>query len=135
MVSRSCTLGELVSTFGAAGDDLRSGIDGVQVAGQNFLPAIATELKGLIEEKMVTPFLAIVDKDKMDCSFLVTAWANFLEGACYNMGGAIASYANIFTLCAQCGFFLVFLIFGVWRHFIDMYELGQQDVVTVVQDK
>jgi hypothetical protein len=84
---------------------------------------------------MVVPFLAIIDKDKMNCGFLVSAWAGFLEGACYNLGGAMASYASIFTLCAQCGFLLVFMIFGVWRHFIDMYSLGLQDVVVVAPDK
>jgi hypothetical protein len=63
----------------------------------------------------------------MDCGFLVTAWAKFLEGACYNLGGAVASYANIFTLCAQCGFFLVLMIFGLWRHLLDMNEAAHKE--------
>lgn len=131
MVARACTLAQLVSTFSEAGDNLRSGITDVEAVGRGFVPAIATDLKGLIIAKMVDPFLAIIDKDKMNCGFLVEAWAGFMEGACYNLGGAMAYYAWTFTTCAQCGFLLVFLIFGLWRHFLDMNEAANQEVVTV----
>jgi hypothetical protein len=128
---RACSLAELVSTFDDAGANLRTAITDVQEAGTTFMPDIATKLKDLIYAKMVDPFLAIIDKDKMNCGFLVTAWAGFLEGTCYKLGGAMASYANIFTLCAQCGFVLVLLIFGVWRHFIDMYDAVQKEAKVV----
>merc|ERR1719321_2360097 len=63
----------------------------------------------------------------MDCSFLGNSWRNFLDGACYNLGGAVAQYANIFTLCAQAGFVLFFLMFGLWRHFLNMYDAAREE--------
>jgi hypothetical protein len=127
MKPRLCSMAEMIQTFQDAGDTLKTAISDVETAGDNFAPAIATELRGLIDAKMVNPFLGIIDPTRMDCGFLVTAWAKFLEGACYNLGGAVASYANIFTLCAQCGFFLVLMIFGLWRHLLDMNEAAHKE--------
>jgi hypothetical protein len=90
-------------------------------------PAIATQLKTLMADKLVEPFLKIIDAKTMDCSFLGNAWRNFLDGACYNLGGAIAQYSNIFTLCARAGFVLVFLMFGLWRHFLNMYDAAREE--------
>ena len=95
------------------------------------MPTIGTQLKDLINEKMVVPFLGIIDAKTMNCGFMVTAYTNLLDAACYSLGGTIASYASIFTRCAQCGFILVLIIFGLWRFFLDMYELAQKDGQTV----
>jgi hypothetical protein len=128
---KTCTLAELIGTFKEAGDTLKTAIADVEAAGAQFMPDISKDLRDLIHAKMVDPFLAIIDKDKMNCGFLVTAWANLLEGACYKLGGAMASYAWIYTTCAQCGFMLVLLIFGLWRHFIDMWSLAKKEGQTV----
>lgn len=133
--SKTCTLAELIATMDEAGATLKTAISDVEKAGADFLPTIGTTLKELIYDKMVDPFLKLIDVDTMDCGFLVTAWGKFMEGTCYNLGGAIAQYSRIFTLCAQCGFLLVFLIFGLWRHFIDMYEANLRADVTVSSDK
>ena len=122
---------ELVATFSNAGDDLRAALSAVETAGQNFLPTIGTELKDLINEKMVTPFLGIIDAKTMNCGFMLTAYTDLLDAACYSLGGTIASYASTFTFCVQCGFMLVLIIFGLWRFFLDMYELAQKDGLAV----
>jgi hypothetical protein len=123
----SCKMSELVSTFREASSTLKFSIKDVEQTAVDMQPAIATQLKSLMFEKMVNPFVALISKETMDCSFLGTAFRNFLDGACYNLGGAIASYANIFNLCAQAGFLLVFLIFFLWRHFINKFDAAAKE--------
>jgi hypothetical protein len=125
--SRTCTMTELVATFEDAADDLRSSITDVEQAANAIKPQIATQLKTLMFDQMVTPFIALIDANTMDCSFLGENWRFFLDGACYNLAGAVAQYANIFTLCSQAGFLLVFLMFGLWRHFINMYDAAREE--------
>jgi hypothetical protein len=123
--SRTCSLPELITSFKDAGDTLQTAMSDMETAGNDFAPKIGVELRELIDAKMVKPFLAIIDAKTMNCGFLVTAWESFLDGACYNLGGALAYNATIFTRCAYCGFLLVFLIFGLWRYFIDMFDLNK----------
>jgi hypothetical protein len=125
--SRPCTMTELVATFEDAADDLRSSITDVEQTANDIKPQIATQLKTLMVDKMVNPFIALIDANTMDCSFLGENWRFFLDGACYNLAGAVAQYANIFTLCSQAGFLLVFLMFGLWRHFINMYDAAREE--------
>jgi hypothetical protein len=127
IISKSCTMSELVASFEDAADDLRFSITDVQQTATDLQPAIATQLKTLMLDKMVDPFLALIDANTMDCSFLGIAWRKFLDGACYNLGGAIAQYSNIFTLCGQAGFVLVFLMFGLWRHFLNLYDAARKE--------
>jgi hypothetical protein len=125
--AKACTLPALVASFVDAAADLRFSIADVQTTATEMKPAIATQLKTLMADKLVEPFLKIIDAKTMDCSFLGNAWRNFLDGACYNLGGAIAQYSNIFTLCARAGFVLVFLMFGLWRHFLNMYDAAREE--------
>jgi hypothetical protein len=122
-----CKISELVASFEDAAGDLRFSISDVEQTATDIMPKIADQLRNLMTDKMVKPFLAIIDAKTMDCSFLGVAWRKFLDGACYNLAGAVAQYANIFTLCSQAGFLLVFLMFGLWRHFINMYDAAREE--------
>jgi hypothetical protein len=123
----SCKMSTLVSTFREASSTLKFSIKDVEQTAVDMQPAIATQLKSLMFEKMVNPFVALISKETMDCSFLGIAFRNFLDGACYNLGGALASYSNIFTLCAQSGFLLFFLMFFLWRHFINKFDAAAKE--------
>ena len=120
-------MAELVTTFEDTGDTFLYGIKALETASLNFMPKIATDLRGLVETKMVDPFLAFVDGGVGDCSFLQSAWTTFLEGTCYTFGGGIASFSFIYTICAGCAFALVLLLFCLWRHFVDMFEAAEKD--------
>jgi hypothetical protein len=124
---RPCKKSELVASFNDAAGDLRFAIKDVETTATNLQPQIAGELKALMLEKLVDPFLLLIDAKTMDCSFMIEAFQKVLDGACYNLGGAIAQYASIFTLCAQCGFLLVFLMFFLWRHFLNLYDLARKE--------
>jgi hypothetical protein len=128
-------MAELITTFVDTGATLKNGTKAVATAAENFVPRIATDLRVLIERKMVDPFIALVDGDIWNCSFLSAAWISFLEGTCYTFGGAIAAFANIYTVCASCAFLLIFLLFGLWRHFIDMYQEAEKNGINVTREQ
>jgi hypothetical protein len=127
IASQACKKSELVASFTDAAATLKFAIKDVETTATDMQPAIATQLKELLHSKLVNPFVALIDAETMDCSFMSGAFLQFLDGACYNFGGAVASYANIFTLCSRCGFLLVFLMFGLWRHFINMFDAAKKE--------
>jgi hypothetical protein len=90
-------------------------------------PKIATQLKQLIDGNLITPFVNLISKQTMDCSFLADTYQGLLDGMCYGFGGAIAGYANIFKMLAGCGFLLVFLNFGLWYHFCCMHAAAVKE--------
>jgi hypothetical protein len=90
-------------------------------------PKIATQLKQLIDGNLITPFVSLISKETMDCSFLADTYQGLLDGMCYGFGGAIAGYAGIFKVLAGCGFLLVFLNFGLWYHFCCMHDAAMEE--------
>lgn len=133
--SKACTLSELAKTFDDAADKLRASIADVEKTADDMKPTIAGDLQTLMYDKLVNPFLEVINAEKMDCSFLGEMWRKFLDGGCYNLGSAIAQYATIFNFCSQCGFLLVFLMFGLWRHFITMYDAAAKEAKTVAVEE
>jgi hypothetical protein len=98
-------------------------------------PKIATQLKQLIDGNLITPFVNLISKETMDCSFLADTYQGLLDGMCYGLGGAIAGYANIFKMLAGCGFLLVFLNFGLWYHFCCMHAAAVEEAEAAKGEK
>jgi hypothetical protein len=117
----------LVASFEAGAQALRDAIAEVDTEANAMKPKIATELKQLIDGNLITPFVSLISKETMDCSFLADTYQGLLDGMCYGFGGAIAGYAGIFKVLAGCGFLLVFLNFGLWYHFCCMHAAAVEE--------
>jgi hypothetical protein len=122
-----CKQSTLISTFNEASATLRFSIKDTDNTANDMKPAIATQLKTLMEDKLVDPFMKIIAADTMNCKFLRSSFEDFLDGACTKLGGAISQYANIFALCSHAGFGLFFFMFFLWRHFLMMYDAAAKE--------
>merc|ERR1711924_162655 len=103
---RPCSKSDLIASFDDAAAALRFSIEDVKQTALDMQPVLEQKLRKLIYDKMVDPFLAQISEERTDCSFLRESYLRALDGACYNFGGALSQYTNIFNLCSHFGFVL-----------------------------
>jgi hypothetical protein len=124
VVMEECTLEELSASLKEAGKDLQTALDEMQEASISFLPTISQNLRTLLFASMVDPFLSLMDRDRMNCIFMETAWREFLEGSCFEITGTLLTYKLLVSFQAFLASGVTICLFILWRHFYDTRKLA-----------
>jgi len=114
-----CTLDELQAFLGDIGAELRNALIELLKQGKRFGPDIGEDLKTLMYDGVYSPVSALLNPDLMNCRLFAHAWDNFTGGMCYEVIGTITKQTFIVILEGILSLVLMFLMFGLWRYFID----------------
>jgi hypothetical protein len=114
-----CSLEELHAVFADVGAELRSALVELMRQGNRFGSTIAGDLKELMHEGVYSPVSALLDSANMNCRLFAHAWDNFSGGMCFEVIGAITKQTFIVILEGILSLMMMFLLFGIWRYFID----------------
>jgi len=112
-------LEELHAVFEDVGAELRSALVELMRQGNRFGSTIAEDLKELMHEGVYSPVSALLDPANMNCRLFAHAWDNFSGGMCFEVIGAITKQTFIVILEGILSLWMMFLVFGIWRYFID----------------
>jgi hypothetical protein len=114
-----CSLDELQAFLEDIGAELRAALIEMLKQGKRFGPMIGQDLKNLMREGVSSPVSTLLDPKNMNCRLFAHAWDNFSGGMCYEVIGAITRQTFIVILEGILSLVLMFLMFGLWRYFID----------------
>jgi hypothetical protein len=127
VAEEDCTLEEFSTSLKESGAAMDAAVRAMMEKSASFLPDISTDLRSLINNQMVFPFMSLMEGDTLNCGFMSDAWMSFLEGSCYEIGGAILTYRLVITVQAFLSSLMTICLFILWRHFIDTRKVALKE--------
>jgi hypothetical protein len=119
ITSEDCSLDELQALLDDIGAELNHALMDLLKQGKRFGPVIGKDLKELMYDGIYYPVLSLLDPTLMNCRLFAHAWDNISGGMCYEVIGTITKQTFIVILEGILSLVLMFLMFGLWRYFID----------------
>lgn len=119
----ACSIDEFTTMMKEFSTRLDKVLERLDTTVASSMDGINVKMKGLVD----TNVLGRIDTfaNGANCGFLGTAYQSFVESACYSGVLGFADISNSYVACGVLTFFLIILMFVVWRLAIDNYNSNE----------
>lgn len=122
-----CTFKEFSQSWVDTGASLDNALKDLNGQVASFGPELKTKLRGLIDTHLLQKINRLVDKDRVNCKFINTAWQGWLDGFCYETVTTISSQKSASLAAGIIAAVLAISTTIFWRYQLDNRQAWKPD--------